>query len=525
MDGRRLVVWVALGALLGLVGCRAIAGYDPARDEAGTVGDGGAGADGGDGAAPGDGVRSDGRPPQPTCTSPAALVDTSQPDRIVGDGTKASCTAAELIKAVKSGGVITFDCGVEAHTITLAAPLTIELDTTVDGGDRIALSGGSSVQVFELKPGGGAVGPHLRLQRLTLRDGRGGAGGAIEQHGGALTVVGCRFEDNMAESSWGGAIFSMQPASTIVVDSDFLRNVASSGGAIGVLHGGLKLSGSRLLQNQATRPHGLFPGFGGAVAITNAQEVEVCGCRFADNKAQNGGALYTWDDTPSSRTEVAWSTVIDNTSENLGGGLWLGTATVLLRQSLIAANRAVTSGGGLFVTAGSVPVGVDLVLRNVTVTANRAPLGAGMHLGVDVAGEIRGATIAENVAEGAGGYGSGIYGGSQSLTLRGSIVANNTVVDGSRPINCAGLLADGGGNFQYPMLRADGSSDDPSALCAATVRREAPKLFPLAENGGPTQTMAPSPQSPVIGASGSCLPIDQRGELRPTPCASGASEP
>lgn len=520
MDGKRLVVWVALGALTGLAGCRAIAGYDPAERADGTVGDQG------DGGAQPDGVRPDVRAPQPRCTPPAALIDTSQAGRVVGDGTKASCTAGELIKAVKSGGVITFDCGADPHTITLGAPLTVDLDTTVDGGDRIVLSGASSWQIFELKPGAGAAGPHLRLQRLTLRDGRGEAGGAIEQHGGALTVVGCRFEDNTAESGWGGAIFAMQAASTIVVDSDFLRNTAPSGGAIGVLDGGLKLSGSRLLQNRATLSNGLFPGFGGAVAITDAQEVEICGCRLADNTASvGGGAVYSWDNSASSRTEVAWSTIVGNTSESLGGGLWFGTATVMLRQSLIAANRAVNSGGGLFVTADSAPFGVDLVVSNVTMTANRARLGAGMHLGANVAGEISGATIAENVAEGVAGYGSGIFGGSQNLTLRGSIVADNTVVDGSSPINCAGLLADGGDNFQYPMLRADGSSDDPSALCAATVRREAPKLFALADNGGPTQTMVPHLNSPVIGASGSCLSIDQRGEPRPTPCASGASEP
>jgi hypothetical protein len=54
-----------------------------------------------------------------------------------------------------------------------------------------------------------------------------------------------------------------------------------------------------------------------------------------------------------------------------------------------------------------------------------------------------------------------------------------------------------------------------------------PALGELRNNGGPTETMAPSPGSPVIEAvadASACSGPDQRGESRPTPCDIGAYE-
>ncbi|MBK7154827.1 MAG: hypothetical protein IPH72_24110 [Sandaracinaceae bacterium] len=90
-------------------------------------------------------------PPPATCTPPITLVDTSTPDRVVGDGTPASCTHANLAAAVAQGGVITFDCGAGEHTIAIptALDLRIDTDTIIDGGGTITLSGGDASRIFE----------------------------------------------------------------------------------------------------------------------------------------------------------------------------------------------------------------------------------------------------------------------------------------------------------------------------------------------------------------------------------------
>ena len=47
---------------------------------------------------------------------------------------------------------------------------------------------------------------------------------------------------------------------------------------------------------------------------------------------------------------------------------------------------------------------------------------------------------------------------------------------------------------------------------------------PLADNGGPTETMSVPAASVAIGFANACPKRDQRGRLRPTNCDSGAFE-
>jgi hypothetical protein len=79
-----------------------------------------------------------GVPPDEICEAPA-LADVSSPTSVVGDGTAASCTAEALQVAAKSGGVITFDCGAEPVTITVASQIVFTLETVLDGNDLVTL--------------------------------------------------------------------------------------------------------------------------------------------------------------------------------------------------------------------------------------------------------------------------------------------------------------------------------------------------------------------------------------------------
>jgi hypothetical protein len=49
-------------------------------------------------------------------------------------------------------------------------------------------------------------------------------------------------------------------------------------------------------------------------------------------------------------------------------------------------------------------------------------------------------------------------------------------------------------------------------------------LSPLADNGGPTETMALPTGSPAIDVAVTCDGYDQRGTPRAAPCDSGAFE-
>ena len=58
----------------------------------------------------------------------ARAVDTSNPDRVVGNGTRASCTSKKVVRAVARGGIIRFRCGKRPVTIRMKATATVEVD-------------------------------------------------------------------------------------------------------------------------------------------------------------------------------------------------------------------------------------------------------------------------------------------------------------------------------------------------------------------------------------------------------------
>src|SRR5262249_53720657 len=66
-----------------------------------------------------------------------------------------------------------------------------------------------------------------------------GSGGAIYVRNGKLHVIDCRFHDNLAATEGpdvgGGAIYVLGSAEVLVSGSEFLRNRAANGGAIGFL--------------------------------------------------------------------------------------------------------------------------------------------------------------------------------------------------------------------------------------------------------------------------------------------------
>src|SRR5689334_19624259 len=82
--------------------------------------------------------------------APASAAPVPRPagDAVVGG----NCTETDLINALASGGVITFACG-GAKTIAISTVKVITQDTTLDGGDAIALSGGFTTRLFVVNPG------------------------------------------------------------------------------------------------------------------------------------------------------------------------------------------------------------------------------------------------------------------------------------------------------------------------------------------------------------------------------------
>jgi len=271
-----------------------------------------------------------------TCQVPAeALPDTLAQDRLVGDGSAASCTESAFKAAVVQGGRIGFRCGASPVTIVLTGPAKIYNDAStevvIDGGGSVTLSGGGSSRILYMNTCDQSLHwttphcqdqdhPRVTVQNLAFVDGLGirkaegtdtvDGGGAIWARGGRLRVVNCRFFRNRADSVGadvgGGAIraFSQSAGLPIHVtnstfgDTSGNGNVASNGGAlssIGVswsIWNGLFL-GNRAIGNGGNPAQSGTPGGGSGGAIYNdgnTMTLWLCGSRLERNEVNAFGA-------------------------------------------------------------------------------------------------------------------------------------------------------------------------------------------------------------------------------------------
>ncbi|MGE0791804.1 MAG: right-handed parallel beta-helix repeat-containing protein [Sandaracinaceae bacterium] len=492
--------------------------------------DGSAGRDGGTGRRDGgsgvDGGRLDidaGPPPTVRC-DPPPLADVASPDAVVGDGTAASCTEAELRSAAAAGGTIVFDCGPDPLTIVVTSQIVFTEESVVDGGGLVTLSGGNTTRILYLDSGYDTPTPRLTVQRLRFIDGAsqpGGedtavGGGAIYRDGGSLTVLDCTFEHNRAPSPGqdiaGGAIYGFGGGDTIISGSIFLDNQASDGGAVGSLNGDLTIVNSTLTNNAATGTDGNpgNGGAGGAVYMDGRDEVTtLCGVTIANNTAGAiGGGFFRVSNDDSGSFVMDRSTVdanrVTRTDEGNAGGLYLQGLALTVTNSTISRNEAFYN-GGIWINTCTVEMTNVTIAENVAFGSN----GGGVWLGHTPTGTMRNCTIANNRSTADGQVAGGIFG--DGLTLVNTIVANNTAM---YTPTCDSRRSDGSGNLQFPD----------SALCTESPLVEDPMLDALGDHGGDTETMAPSASSPARGLGTGCPPTDQRGEPRGEPCTAGAVE-
>jgi len=245
--------------------------------------------------------------------------------------------------------------------------------------------------------------------------------------------------------------------------------------------GALKLDHVRVQNNVSAGP-----------VVANSGTLRVRSSTFSANQntatgiGGDGGAIAN----DGGEVSVESSTFNGNSTGRYGGAIY-SNSTLDVLDSTFTANTttaAGSGGGAIYQTGGGTS----------TVTY---------------------ATIAGNSGQ---AFGGGIYNeGSASATviLSRSIIANNT--NG----NCDGVLTSGGYNVWFGATSCpfSGSGDGAGN----------PMLGALANNGGPTQTMAPAAGSAAINRvplAQCAYPYDQRGAVRPQPtlpaggCDSGALE-
>jgi len=304
----------------------------------------------------------------------ARAVDTSHPDRWVGNGTPRSCTSRAVVRAVARGGVIRFRCGPDPVRIAMrqtAKVVNTSRLVVLDGRGLVTLDGGGKRrilyqntcdrrQTWTTSHCDDQATPRLVVQNLTFADGDargatydGGGGGAVFARGGRLKIVRSKFFGNRCDPTGpdvgGGAVRALsqhddQPVS--VVGSIFRRGVCSNGAALSSIGVSWSIYNSVFTGNRAigrganpARPRTPGGGSGGAVyADGNDFRVLLAGARVARNRArEGGGAVFFVSNDRSGVLEIRSSVLRNNPSagfETDPGIFFLGREQIVVDSVL-----------------------------------------------------------------------------------------------------------------------------------------------------------------------------------------------
>jgi hypothetical protein len=505
--------------------------------------------------------------PEAGCTALAPTGDTAI---IVPAGNNSAAASLEV-----SGGVtVAIDgAGASSTTINLAGAHELVIDSgaqvTLSGVTVTGASGGPDDVAGDGGPGAVVNGGTLAIASSTISGNSAGSGasgplGSVGQSGGN-----------------GGGIFNSGTLS--LTDSTVTSNAAGAGGAGGAgvsslnggnggpagAGGGIYNAGTATISDSTVSDNRAGQGAnGGAGALGSGLQGGDASVGGSGGGIYNAGSatLAITDSTISANSAGAGG--VGGESENAsgpngdpggaggdggsGGGLENLGSLAIVGSTLSGNEAGVGSNGGNGGGAGSgsggnggaggsggVGGGIDsdgpLTASNATITGNitltGGPGGSGglaAHVGspgitgppgpgagiIERGGlaTLTQVTVASNAAAGVAG---GLDAAGGTFAETNSIVASNSGPPQSGS-NCAGTIgdiADGGGNVVFgdstcPGLRVD------------------PKLAQVADNGGPTQTMALQPGSGAIDIASCPVSTDQRGVARPQGrgCDSGAYE-
>jgi hypothetical protein len=269
---------------------------------------------------------------------------------------------------------------------------------------------------------------------------------------------------------YGGGIDNIEGATATIIDSIIDHNHADGDGTHAPLGGGIYSYNATLI-------------------LANSS--------LSDNAAAYGGGLYNNSFNNTSTATITDSTVLSNTALQGGGGVDNNNGATLTIAGSTISDNAASIGGGFHNYNGSV------LVASSTISGNSAGNGGGVS---NTSGTltITDSTISSNSVTN-GGYGGGID-NNGAMTVGNTIAAGNTASNGP---DVHGNLGSQGYNLIGNALGMTGWVD-------TDLLNVDPRLGPLQDNGGSTQTQALQPGSPALDAGdpNQLGTIDQRGVVR-----------
>jgi predicted outer membrane repeat protein len=427
------------------------------------------------------------------------LIDGQQLDRVMD----VLGTAPSSFKVVLAGLTVRNGSANNAGGIHVGNADLVVRDCAVVGNRAVSGNGGGISNAFASSTG------TLKLVRTTVaRNIAVGTGGGIDFFGGdsAFTLTSSMVRRNVCGSVGGGIDAITVTLTNCTVSGNLttggngggigagtatLTNCTVSGNASGGLGGGISAT-TQVLTDCTVSGNSAIAGGG-----INATTATFTNCTVSGNLASGGGG----GGIASPTATLTRSTVSGNTASTDGGGI-IATSTVTLTNSTVSGNTALTSGGG----------GIEAStanLTNTTVSGNTTDTDGGGVRALNAT--LLNCTVADNIAHRGGGIRANVGG---TFNIRNTIVALNlTDLMGSNP-DVSGTFASQGHNLIGDGTGTTGFTNGTNGDIVGTSTNPIdPKLGPLANNGGPTKTMALLAGSLAIDhGDNSILPsTDQRG--------------
>jgi hypothetical protein len=370
------------------------------------------------------------------------------------------------------------------------------IDVSIEG---VTLTGGDE------NDSGGAIftRENLTVERSTItgnittrgNDGSFGGGGGIFSTDGTLTVLDSSFSHNRAVNGEGGAIRKRFGALSIE-RSTISQNIArTAGGGFSAADGNVavQVRDSVVSGNSTTGPD-----FGGGGVFVFTASATITRSTISDNSAVGGGGI----NGRNSVVNLIDSTVSGNTASRGGGGVYIRIGTLNVTQSTISGNTASGDGGGIFSLNSNCSASNSTISKNTAGTVVEGPgSGGGIYLGGTGTARLDHVILADNTDHSAA---SPDLDATTAATVPTFSVLHSLIGDNT-----------GSGLSAAPLGSPDLNGNligDPTASGVI-----GPRLRPLADRGGLTQTHALSFDSPAINAGDPAAtgegvpPFDQRG--------------
>jgi hypothetical protein len=359
----------------------------------------------------------------------------------------------------------------------------------VAGGVTASLTGLTIERGYTTLLNGGGIEDDgtLAVTNCTIADNvSGGMGGGIYD-GGALTVTGSTIQGNVSKGGVGGGLDVDADATANITDSTIEGNSATGAGSVG---GGIAVTvDSALMVINST--------------VGGASSSEI------NSSSLYGGGIYNGS---GCTLTITGSTIEGNSVSAVGsdgGGIENDTdGTLTLADSTVAGNSAKGLGGGIQTS------GTTAVVTNSTIAGNSAEFGGGIETEKVVT--VYDSTIADNTATMAGG--GLLVDNGATATLDNTIIAQNL---GAVSVLAGGATAsdvDNAGTLSgsYNLIGTGGAGGLVNGNNGNQVGVASPGLGPLANNGGPTDTITLLPGSPASDHGSNLLipagvTTDQRG--------------